>query len=118
MSYGSSGSSASAACTKNDHLASSIRSLTRQAAASAASAEPCSWPFATMAASNTATNNNSGANFTLIGVATPTVLLVDDYDTAAEEADGSTVIPDGSYTNVLAAAGVSGHADNLSEVMA
>ena len=62
--------------------------------------------ISTDAAGNTATNNNSGANFTFIGVATPTVLLVDDYDTTAEEADGSTVIPDGTYTNVLAAAGV------------
>ena len=59
------------------------------------------------AASNTSTNNNSGADYTFIGVATPTVLLVDAYDTAAEEADGSTVIPDSAYTNVLASAGVS-----------
>ena len=59
------------------------------------------------AAGNTGTNNNSGAFYTFVGVATPTVLLVDAYDTAAEEADGSTVIPDGAYTNVLAAAGVS-----------
>ncbi|MBW8864360.1 MAG: hypothetical protein JF609_05440, partial [Verrucomicrobia bacterium] len=55
---------------------------------------------------NNATNNNSGAFFTFIGVATPTVLLVDAYDTAAEENNGATVIPDGSYTNVLAAAGI------------
>ena len=61
----------------------------------------------TDAAGNTATNNNSGAYFTFIGVATPTVLLVDAYDTAAEEANGATVIPDSAYTNVLAAAGVS-----------
>ena len=59
------------------------------------------------AAGNTATNNNSGADYTFTGVATPTVLLVDAYDTAAEEANGSTVIPDGAYTNVLASAGVS-----------
>jgi hypothetical protein len=59
------------------------------------------------AANNTATNNNSGAYFTFIGLATPTVLLVDAYDTAAETANGATVIPDSSYTNVLAAAGVS-----------
>lgn len=61
----------------------------------------------TDAASNTAMNNNAGAYFTFIGVATPTVLLVDAYDTAAEEANGATVIPDSAYTNVLAAAGVS-----------
>jgi hypothetical protein len=61
----------------------------------------------TDAASNTATNNNSGAYYAFIGVATPTVLLVDAYDTAAEEANGSTVIPDSAYTNVLASAGVS-----------
>ncbi len=59
------------------------------------------------AAGNAATNNNSGAYYTFTGVATPTVLLVDAYDTAAEEANGSTVIPDSAYTNVLAAAGVS-----------
>ncbi|MDR3456505.1 MAG: S8 family serine peptidase [Verrucomicrobiae bacterium] len=62
---------------------------------------------ATDAAGNSGTNNNSGADFTFTGLATPTVLLVDDYDTTAEEANGATVIPDGSYTNVLAAAGVS-----------
>jgi hypothetical protein len=61
----------------------------------------------TDAASNTATNNNAGAYFTFIGAATPTVLLVDAYDTAAEEANGATVIPDSAYTNVLSAAGVS-----------
>ena len=59
------------------------------------------------AAGNTANNNNAGAYFTFIGVATPTVLLVDAYDTAAEEANGATVIPDSAYTNVLTAAGVS-----------
>ena len=59
------------------------------------------------AAGNTTTNNNGGADYTFIGVATPTVLLVDAYDTAAEEANGSTVIPDSAYTNVLASAGVS-----------
>ena len=59
------------------------------------------------AAGNVATNNNSGADYTFTGVTAPTVLLVDAYDTAAETANGSTVIPDGSYTNVLAAAGVS-----------
>ncbi len=45
--------------------------------------------------------------YTFTGVATPTVLLVDAYDTVAEAANGSTVIPDSAYTNVLAAAGVS-----------
>ena len=57
------------------------------------------------AAGNAGTNNNAGAYFTFTGVATPTVLLVDDYDTAAETLNGATVIPDGSYTNVLNAAG-------------
>ena len=59
------------------------------------------------AAGNIATANNGGAFYTFIGVKTPTVLLVDAYDTAAEEANGATVIPDSAYTNVLAAAGVS-----------
>jgi hypothetical protein len=59
------------------------------------------------AAGNTTTNNNSGAYYTFTGLATPTVLLVDAYDTAAEEANGSMVIPDGAYTNVLTSAGVS-----------
>lgn len=58
-------------------------------------------------AGNATTNNNSGAYFTFTGLATPTVLLVDAYDTAAESANGATVIPDGTYTNMLAAAGVS-----------
>jgi subtilisin family serine protease len=57
-------------------------------------------------AGNLATNNNSGSYFTFTGMATPTVLLVDAYDTAAEAASGSTVIPDSAYTNVLAMAGV------------
>jgi hypothetical protein len=59
------------------------------------------------AAGNTATNNNSGAGYTFVGVATPTVLLVDAYDTVGGRGNGSTVIPDSAYTNVLAAAGVS-----------
>ena len=42
-----------------------------------------------------------------MAVATPTVLLVDDYDTAGEEEAGWTVIPDSIYTNALAAAGYS-----------
>jgi hypothetical protein len=61
----------------------------------------------TDAAGNPATDNNSGADFSFIGLATPTVLLVDAYDTVAEAANGATVIPDSAYTNVLAAAGVS-----------
>ena len=56
-------------------------------------------------AGNAATNNNSGSYFTFIGVATPTVLMVDDYDSAGEDDAGATVIPDGVYTNALAAAG-------------
>ena len=59
------------------------------------------------AAGNVVTDNNSGTYYTFVGVAAPTVLLVDAYDTAAEEAVGSTVIPDSAYTNVLASAGVS-----------
>ena len=59
------------------------------------------------AASNTATNGNSGSYDTFIGLNTPTVLVVDAYDTVAEAANGATVIPDSGYTNVLAAAGVS-----------
>ncbi len=62
---------------------------------------------ATDAAGNSATNNNAGADFTFTGQATPTVLLVDAYDTVAEAANGSTVIPDSAYTNVLTAAGIS-----------
>ncbi len=58
------------------------------------------------AAGNIATNNNSGSNYTFTGITTPTVLLVDAYDTAAEDANGAIVIPDSSYTNVLAAAGI------------
>jgi subtilisin family serine protease len=59
------------------------------------------------AAGNTATDNNGGAHFTFFGVVTPTVLLVDAYDTAVESANGATVIPDSAYTNVLGAAGIS-----------
>ena len=55
------------------------------------------------AAGNAGTNNNSGAYFSFVGVATPTVLLVDAYDPV----NGSPVIPDGTYTNALAAAGYS-----------
>ena len=58
-------------------------------------------------AGNTATNNNSGAYYGFVAVPTPTVLMVDDYDTAGEDAAGSTVISDGVYTNALAAAGFS-----------
>ena len=59
------------------------------------------------AAGNFGTNNNSGAYFTFTGVATPTVLLVDDYDSVGESDVGTFVIPDSSYTNALAAAGYS-----------
>ena len=58
------------------------------------------------AAGNTATNNNGGGFYTFTGVATPTVLLVDAYDTAIEQGTSSTVIPDSTYTNVLTAAGI------------
>ena len=58
-------------------------------------------------AGNVATNNNSGADFSFVGVATPTVLVVDAYDNVAEDNDGSTVIPDSVYTNVLTMAGIS-----------
>ena len=63
--------------------------------------------LSTDSAGNTGQNSNSGAYYTFIGAATPTVLLVDAYDTAAEEVNGATVIPDSVYTNVLASAGVS-----------
>ncbi len=56
-------------------------------------------------AGNTATNNNSGASYNFVAVATPPVLLVDDYDDAGEGADGSAVIDAGAYTNALAATG-------------
>ncbi|MEI8290241.1 MAG: S8 family serine peptidase [Verrucomicrobiota bacterium] len=59
----------------------------------------------TDAAGNAATDNNSGSYFTFTGLATPTVLLVDAYDTLAEIANAATVIPDSSYTNVMKAAG-------------
>jgi hypothetical protein len=54
-------------------------------------------------AGNVTTNNNAGVYFRFVGVATPTVLLVDAYDPV----DGSPVIPDNTYTNALAAAGFS-----------
>ena len=59
----------------------------------------------TDAAGNVTTNNNSGAYYSFIGVVPPTVLLVDDYDSAGEESDGSYVIPDNIYTDALTAAG-------------
>jgi len=55
------------------------------------------------AAGNSATNNNSGNFYSVVAVATPTVLLVDAYVAAS----GSPVIDDGTYTNALAAAGFS-----------
>ena len=62
---------------------------------------------ATDGAGNSATANNGGSFYTFNGVETPIVLLVDDFDTAWEEANGGIVIPDSAYTNVLAAAGIS-----------
>jgi hypothetical protein len=56
-------------------------------------------------AGNTATNNNGGASYNFVAVSTPPVLLVDDYDDAAESTNGSTVIDAGTYTNALAATG-------------
>ena len=56
-------------------------------------------------AGNTIIGNNSGLFYSFVAVTTPTVLLVDDYDTAREEAAGSTVISDGVYTNAITAAG-------------
>lgn len=58
------------------------------------------------AAGNTTTANNGGAYYTFTGVKTPTVLLVDAFDTAWKSANGTTVIPDSVYTNVLNAAGI------------
>jgi hypothetical protein len=58
-------------------------------------------------AGNAGTDNNSGAYFSFVAVPTPTVLLVDDYDTVGEEDAGAPVIDDGVYTNTLAAAGFS-----------
>ena len=51
---------------------------------------------------NVSVNNNSGTFYSFIGRGTPTVLLIDAYETA----DGSPVIDDGVYTNALAAAGI------------
>jgi subtilisin family serine protease len=59
------------------------------------------------AAGNVVTDNDSGAYFSFVGVPTTTVLLVDDYDTAGEEAAGAPVIDDGVYTNALTSAGFS-----------
>ncbi|HEX9048392.1 MAG TPA: S8 family serine peptidase, partial [Verrucomicrobiae bacterium] len=59
------------------------------------------------AVGNATTNDNGGVFYTFTGIATPMVLLVDAYDTAAESTNGSTVIPDGAYTNLLDAAGIS-----------
>jgi len=61
----------------------------------------------TDAAGNATTSDNSGTFYHFVGVATPIVLLVDAYDTTAEEASGSPVIPDSAYTDLLSAAGVS-----------
>jgi hypothetical protein len=56
-------------------------------------------------AGNSTTNNSAGNYYSFVAVPTPTVLMVDDYDSAGEAAAGSTVIPDSAYTNALAAAG-------------
>jgi hypothetical protein len=56
-------------------------------------------------AGNIGTNNNTGTFYSFVAVLTPTVLMVDDYDSAGEADAGSTVIDDGTYTNALAAAG-------------
>lgn len=56
-------------------------------------------------AGNVGTNNNGGAYYRFVALPTPTVLMVDDYDSAGEEAAGSPVIGDGVYTNALAASG-------------
>jgi serine protease AprX len=55
------------------------------------------------AAGNSTTNNNAGKYFSFIGIATPTVLLVDAYDPV----NGSPTIPDSTYTDALTAAGFS-----------
>ncbi len=60
---------------------------------------------ATDDAGNTSTNNNSGASYSFVAVATPPVLLVDAYDEAGESTNGSPVIAAGAYTNALAATG-------------
>ena len=56
---------------------------------------------------NNATSNNSGSLYAFVAVATPVVLLIDDYDDAGEMEAGSPVIDAGTYTNALAAAGFS-----------
>ncbi|HLH54237.1 MAG TPA: S8 family serine peptidase [Verrucomicrobiae bacterium] len=58
-------------------------------------------------AGNATLNNNGGAFYSFIALPTPTILLVDDYDTPAESGSGSKVIDDGAYTNAIAAAGLS-----------
>jgi len=55
---------------------------------------------------NSTTDDNAGSFYTFNGIATPTVLLVDAYDTAVETTNGAIVIPDSAYTNVLSAAGI------------
>jgi subtilase family protein/thrombospondin type 3 repeat protein len=56
-------------------------------------------------AGNVSTNNNGGTYYSFVAIPTPIALMVDDYDSAGEEAVGSKVIADGTYTNALAAAG-------------
>ena len=59
------------------------------------------------AAGNSGTNDNSGDYFDFIAPTAPTVLMVDDWDTAGSdwEEGGATDIPDSVYTNALSAAG-------------
>jgi hypothetical protein len=61
----------------------------------------------TDAAGNTTTDDKGGSYYSFVAIATPTVLMVDDYDTAGEDSAGSTIIDDGAYTNALTAAGFS-----------
>lgn len=56
-------------------------------------------------AGNTATNNNGGSFYSFVAPVTPTILLVDDYDTAGVLNDGGNPIPDSTWTNAITAAG-------------
>ena len=58
-------------------------------------------------AGNTVADNNAGSYYSFVAISSPTVLMVDGYDTAGEETAGATVISDGVYTNALTAAGFS-----------
>lgn len=61
----------------------------------------------TDAAGNSTTNNNNGSFFSFVAVPAPTILLVDDYDTAGELADDGTPIPVTTYTDSIGATGFS-----------